>query len=1196
MISQALESPYRGLKPFYEVEHRYFSGRENWCEAIIDNMIVSRLTVLCGASGVGKTSVLRAGVAHEFRERSKQDIAPYQLRPPTPKLAVVVFPPINNRSWRDDHPLHSLMLEINEQLTESIGLKNSEIPLNQDFISFLRGSTERIGGRYASGTLYVILDQFEQYLEYHPCEKNIISFAEEFPKAVQRLDLNVHFLIAIREDQLARLDRFSGSIPRLFDNLLRLKHLGKIAAEEAIRGPLLYWNKKKQTDIGIEEKLVEHILTKVERGNPSCYSENQYLGTTQAKNSDSVETKKTINSESADAKEIRIETAYLQLVMQELWKHRGSQDNLDMALLNKHGGVEGIIKSFVTNIMEERLSDRQRLAMSEAFYHLVTPGEIRISQTFSDLYDYINKNIKIDEKELKKALDDLVLERILNPTTHKHGNIKPDQEGYEIFHEVLAKPILGWIGKNKLKQRLRESALASSLAAQAIIQHTRWRQYELALWLALHAYEFNKTCDELFLSQVDHALRTVLSSPYFCHILKGHEQGVETLALSPDGKWLATGGFDSLLVLWDLHHNGKPLLLPKHDGPIWTVAFSPDSTKLASGGQDIRIRIFNITQSGEPKLLYTLNPKNKDAVVWSLAFNHDAQYLASGHGDKKIRLWKLGEDTSHSLQQLESNVKALTFSLEPLDPKAQSKDPNKLIAGVENGDLKLWWNPIVNTQENIKPWDFPVNVERGITSVACSSLINNKQFIAYSNESGWIWFRDVYKFDDNVKKFKVKTKVRSISINQDGDQLAASREDGAVQLWNLEPLNQNPPRDPELAGELPGHSSWINSVAYGPEHLASGGIDGSVRLWELNLPEAQPKRLPGHERRVSTLAFRPDGKRLASGSSDEKDPKVFLWDMEVKQPNPILIYDGHTQGIGGVAFSADQRWFAFCGHDHQVRLGTQQGQNLRPIYEHSNVVSALAFSPGSSETPCIWLASGSPDGEIKLWNLKDERVVAKLKAGSGIKSIAFGGSILIAACDKGGIYLWENPFDDPKPKPVIPKKPDDVKAFALSDDGEWLAYGGKSGKVYLLELSKWRKDRQSKPECLHGHETCVTALAFSRDGESLASGGDDHVICLWNLRNPKAFPVILSGHEAAVHSLAFHPDGIHLASGGDDNVIRLWIARTEELVKIARNKIWRDDLSKEEWLRFVGDDILPVEAESKEDFGLHNPPTGGSDE
>jgi hypothetical protein len=215
--------PYKGLMPYAEEDALFFFGREVEREIIIANLMAPRLTLLYGPSGVGKSSVLRAGVAHHLRQLAEQNLAEHG----TPEFAVVVF-----SSWRDD-PLPALADRVHDSVAGALGVQTlAPVPASRALAQALQVWTERL-----NGDLLIILDQFEEYFLYHPQEDREETFAVEFSRAVNRADLRVSFLISIREDALAKLDRFKGRIPNLFDNYLRMKHLDRESARAAIEKP-----------------------------------------------------------------------------------------------------------------------------------------------------------------------------------------------------------------------------------------------------------------------------------------------------------------------------------------------------------------------------------------------------------------------------------------------------------------------------------------------------------------------------------------------------------------------------------------------------------------------------------------------------------------------------------------------------------------------------------------------------------------------------------------------------------------------------------------------------------------------------------------------------------------------------------------------------------------------------------------------
>ena len=215
--------PYVGLQPFEEADREFFFGRERDQRIIISNLLASPLTILYGSSGVGKSSVLMAGVVPQLhRER--------------PKTPIVVF-----RNWVD----REFQVALTRACIEAAWTKNVDQPKPAESLPFdeiLRACAEA-----AHETVLVLLDQFEEYFLYHPKSSDPESFEAQFARAVNRDDVNVGFLIALRDDSLSKLDRFQERIPNLLSNRLRLKHLDVAGAAVAIRGPLDVWNDKYAT-------------------------------------------------------------------------------------------------------------------------------------------------------------------------------------------------------------------------------------------------------------------------------------------------------------------------------------------------------------------------------------------------------------------------------------------------------------------------------------------------------------------------------------------------------------------------------------------------------------------------------------------------------------------------------------------------------------------------------------------------------------------------------------------------------------------------------------------------------------------------------------------------------------------------------------------------------------------------------------
>jgi len=248
-------SPYIGLLPYSDEDAPRFFGRSQERTIIAANLRASRLTLLYGASGVGKSSVLRAGVTFHLRELSERNL----VERGTPGFIVVYF-----NSWRED-PVLPLLQRVHESVKPFLKGQTPQPVSSADNLA----QALQLYSEGANASLLIILDQFEEYFLYHPRVNSDSGFDEQFAHAVNRPDLRTSFLVSIREDALAKLDRFKGPIPNILGNYLRIDHLTPEAAREAIEKPLEWYTKQSAADGGkacIEPELVKAVLEQVQTG------------------------------------------------------------------------------------------------------------------------------------------------------------------------------------------------------------------------------------------------------------------------------------------------------------------------------------------------------------------------------------------------------------------------------------------------------------------------------------------------------------------------------------------------------------------------------------------------------------------------------------------------------------------------------------------------------------------------------------------------------------------------------------------------------------------------------------------------------------------------------------------------------------------------------------------------------------------
>jgi Novel STAND NTPase 1 len=420
------DSPYAGLNPFSVKDAPFFFGRDHERDLIVANLMASRLTVLYGPSGVGKSSVLNAGALNALRHTYGRLAADGK-----PQIVAVAF-----QKWQTNPAA-----ELTRWLTSSL-----DIPADGTLPEKLAAWSTRRGGR-----LLLMLDQFEEYLLYH--ERANDEFGELLPQILKNQTLAVNVLLSLREDSVARLDAFKGRVPNLFQNYLRLDRLTRDAARAAIEGPLDRFNQlglSGDHPVTIEPALVDAVLADVRTGRLTIGEAGRGR----------------VKDAGALTEEL-IETPYLQLVMKRLWEEEQKRHS-DVILLSTYqrlGGAQRIVENHLDDTVHA-LSRREQAVAASIFEHLVTPTKSKIAHTSSDLANYAH----VDEQQITALLDKLSgPERILAPVAPTAD--QTPETRYQIFHDVLAPAVLAWTTKHhaRLAQRRRIFKLAGGLALLTIV-------------------------------------------------------------------------------------------------------------------------------------------------------------------------------------------------------------------------------------------------------------------------------------------------------------------------------------------------------------------------------------------------------------------------------------------------------------------------------------------------------------------------------------------------------------------------------------------------------------------------------------------------------------------------------------------------------------------------------------------------------
>lgn len=593
----------------------------------------------------------------------------------------------------------------------------------------------------------------------------------------------------------------------------------------------------------------------------------------------------------------------------------------------------------------------------------------------------------------------------------------------------------------------------------------------------------------------------------------GHSSHINTIAITSDGKLIASGGNDKSIKLWDAATGRLLRTLTGHLSDINSLAFSPDASRLASASFDGTVRLWDI-ETG--KTLYTLRSHvSLDFSDWfdSVSFSGDGKTLAGAGRQDYIMLWD--SQTGKELRTLEGHERGVNSI-------ALSADGRTLVSASSDKTIKVWDVTTGKARLSLTGHRDEVHVvaiSPDGKRIATGGGSLDGQIKIWDALSG----KELYTFSQKG----YPPKVNALAFSADGKTLASGAEDEKViRLREVETGRELTPLELDYSG--------VRALAFSRDNksLVSVNSTNTIRLWDVE-GWTQRRIFETRANKVETVSVSRDQKWLASGSGG----RLILWEAASGR-EPRVLFEDTLAGVFSADFSPDGKLLAGgIGTSGTVSgqiiiYDLASGKALQTINAHEQPVATLAFSPDSR-----MIASGSGDKKIKLWDAATGQALRTLEGHEGsIASVAFSpdGKILASGGWDNTVRLWD--VRSGKELQTIRAAFNVATSVAFSPNGQTLVSGDYNQYLRLWEVQTGKLVREWQ-----GHEISVESVTFSPDGKIIASGGGDNLIKLWDAQSGKELRT-LAGHSSYLNRVAYSSDSKTLISASFDGTIKLWEA------------------------------------------------------
>ncbi len=594
---------------------------------------------------------------------------------------------------------------------------------------------------------------------------------------------------------------------------------------------------------------------------------------------------------------------------------------------------------------------------------------------------------------------------------------------------------------------------------------------------------------------------------------RGHDSWVQSAMILNDGKWILSASHDAQLKLWNIANYAeirtlKGRVLAQHVDAILDVSFSHDGKQLVTASRDKTAISWDVS-TGNPNKEFT---EGHAFLASSAVFLPDGKRLATAAVDNSVRIWDIQTGTEHKRFEHTGRSAAIDVSF----------DSKLLVTGSDEKTVRIW---DIATGELLK------ELSGHHSEVSAVAISPDKKYCVSGDARGHCMLWDVESGKLLHKLSGHTRRITALDFLPDGKTVLSASGDNTVGSWDVASGKEN-------QAQILKHPDAILSMAIFDQgkQAATSCADGLVRIWDLASSKVTRTIQPVNGL-INSVSVSQDNKRLLTANVQQR--VIQLWALETGAELRIPGKNGQLKPFLDFRTRGGMLWTAIFSpyHNSILTVGGRDArlwndvtaQQVMAFHPHG-VVASAAFSPDGK-----WLVTGSWDNSAKIWNTQTGQAEMKLeqKHNGYVNTVRYSpdGKRILTSSEDGTSKIWN--AESGAMLRSLDQSGTHVKSAIFSPDGSQIVTASDDKTLVM-----WDAETGKKIKTFKGHEWPVHEVAYSHDGKRLISGSEDNTAIIWDIDTAKK--TVLSGHTAPVASVVFSPDDSRAFTASDDGTAKLW--------------------------------------------------------